>query len=97
MRQSLEEALHYAPFPRKLAAAMALRGMSARELSRQVGSISHAAICNILNGRSDPKASTLLKLADALDVEAGTLMEYPKPEPLTVEESEWMNAPMGEE
>lgn len=53
---------------------MKMNGLSIAQLSSQIG-MGTATLSNILNGKSEPKSSTLIKLADALDVNIPQLLE----------------------
>ncbi|MFZ4618406.1 MAG: helix-turn-helix domain-containing protein [Rectinemataceae bacterium] len=46
---------------------MKIRGLTIPQLSTKMG-MGTAAVSNLLNGKSEPKSSTLIKLADALEV-----------------------------
>lgn len=94
-RKSLEELLQFATFPQRLAAAMALRGINARQLSRKVKSISHTSIHNYLNGTQEPKVSSVVLLADGLKIFPETLMQIASVEEVSDEDNEWMNASLG--
>lgn len=50
------------------------QGLSQRVLARMVGT-SQSTLFNIEHGKSDAKASTLFRLADALDVEVADLFK----------------------
>lgn len=57
------------------------KGMSLRMLA-DLADINKDSIVNLENGRTDPKLSTLLAVADALNVPLAELFDEPQPEPV---------------
>ncbi len=53
---------------------MKMDGLTIAKLSTQMG-IGTATLSNILNGKSEPKSSTLIKLAEAFDININALLE----------------------
>lgn len=53
---------------------MKMDGLTIAKLSAQMG-IGTATLSNILNGKSEPKSSTLIKLAEAFDININALLE----------------------
>jgi DNA-binding XRE family transcriptional regulator len=54
-------------FPRNLRALRVLRGLEQRDLAQRAG-VGADTISHLENGRNKPRAGTIKKLADALDV-----------------------------
>lgn len=53
---------------------MKIRGLRIPQLAEQAG-LSSAGLSNLLNGKADPRSSTLINIAKALDVPVGQLIE----------------------
>ncbi len=53
---------------------MKIRGLSIPQLAEQAG-LSSAGLSNLLNGKADPRSSTLINISKALDVPVGQLVE----------------------
>ena len=53
---------------------MKMNGLTIAKLSAQMG-IGTATLSNILNGKSEPKSSTLIKFAEAFNININALLE----------------------